>query len=218
MSKRQVTCFNQFQLTSYKRSGSKELSNLWAPHGSTHTWNTLDSSRMLNSERHEAGGHVHDVIHKHIGREAALEQLAKDAIDGGHRGQGHIEQGKLQDETGAQAPTGSRHAANWAPEAPVVQSARKLLTNYLALEAVGDVVLASAWCVHRCHIAHVHNEFHVADGLLQRVHAALLQQLAHNLIGHLHACVCICVMQQASSQHWLPHYNHPTLCDMHTQN
>eukprot|EP00967_Tisochrysis_lutea_P017292 scaffold19588_cov18-Tisochrysis_lutea.AAC.2 len=102
MSKRQVTCFNQFQLTSYKRSGSKELSNLWAPHGSTHTWNTLDSSRMLNSERHEAGGHVHDVIHKHIGREAALEQLAKDAIDGGHRGQGHIEQGKLQDETGAQ--------------------------------------------------------------------------------------------------------------------
>lgn len=31
----------------------------------------------------------------------------------------------------------------------------------------------------------VHNKLHVTNGLVQRVHAALLQQLPHNLIGDL---------------------------------
>ena len=31
----------------------------------------------------------------------------------------------------------------------------------------------------------VHHKLHVTNGLVQRVHAALLQQLPHNLIGNL---------------------------------
>jgi hypothetical protein len=41
------------------------------------------------------------------------------------------------------------------------------------------------WCVHGSHVAHIHDELHVTNGLLQGVHAALLQQLAHNLVRHL---------------------------------
>lgn len=37
----------------------------------------------------------------------------------------------------------------------------------------------------RAHSPRVHHKLHVADGLLQAVHAALLQQLAHNLVGDL---------------------------------
>mmetsp|Transcript_38460 Transcript_38460/g.64662 ORF Transcript_38460/g.64662 Transcript_38460/m.64662 type:complete len:404 (-) Transcript_38460:1477-2688(-) len=59
----------------------------------------------------------------------------------------------------------------------------------VALEAVGDVVLPPAGGVHRRDVLHVHDKLHVADGLVQAIHAALLEQLAHDLIRHLVAPV-----------------------------
>lgn len=41
------------------------------------------------------------------------------------------------------------------------------------------------WLVHGGHVSGVRDELHVADGLFQAVHATLLQQLPHNLVGHL---------------------------------
>eukprot|EP00955_Chlamydomonas_euryale_P005078 54229-Chlamydomonas_euryale.AAC.10 len=69
---------------------------------------------------------------------------------------------------------------------------RDVEDGVLALEAVGDVVFAAAWHVHGGEVTQVDQELHVADGLLQRVHAALLQQLAHNLVGDLVAPVVDC--------------------------
>jgi len=39
--------------------------------------------------------------------------------------------------------------------------------------------------IHGCQVAGVHNKFHVSNGLLQAIHAALFQQLPHYLVGNL---------------------------------
>jgi hypothetical protein len=56
--------------------------------------------------------HLHNGVCEKVCAEAALHEFAKDAVDGGHVGLWHVEDGKL------------------------------------ALEAIGDVVLAAA-CTHR---------------------------------------------------------------------
>mmetsp|Transcript_14055 Transcript_14055/g.57079 ORF Transcript_14055/g.57079 Transcript_14055/m.57079 type:complete len:672 (+) Transcript_14055:7076-9091(+) len=57
------------------------------------------------------------------------------------------------------------------------------------LEAVRNVVLAPAGRVHRREVLNVHDHLHVSDGFIERVHAALLEELADNLVGHLVAPV-----------------------------
>lgn len=63
----------------------------------------------VDGHGHQPRRHLHHLVSKQRGREAALHQAAKNAVDGGDAGQGDIEEAKL------------------------------------ALEAVGDVVLAAAW-------------------------------------------------------------------------
>lgn len=84
-------------------------------------------------------------MHKH------LDKRLEDVVDGSHRGQRHVEDGKV------------------------------------TLESVGDVILAASWLDHGCQEARIYDEAHVTNGLLQAVHAALLQQLPHNFICDLDA-------------------------------
>ncbi len=46
---------------------------------------------------HQLGGDKDDLVGEDIGAEAALDELSEDAVDGGDRGQRHIEDGKLQE-------------------------------------------------------------------------------------------------------------------------
>jgi len=59
----------------------------------------------------------------------------------------------------------------------------------VALQTVGDVVLSTPGGVHRGEVPAVDYHFHVADGLVQRVHAALFQELSYHLVGPLIAPV-----------------------------
>mmetsp|Transcript_7377 Transcript_7377/g.32658 ORF Transcript_7377/g.32658 Transcript_7377/m.32658 type:complete len:813 (-) Transcript_7377:1941-4379(-) len=53
------------------------------------------------------------------------------------------------------------------------------------LQTVGNIVLPAPRRVHRREVLHVDNHLHVSDGFLERVHAALFQELPDNLVGHL---------------------------------
>mmetsp|Transcript_10932 Transcript_10932/g.12860 ORF Transcript_10932/g.12860 Transcript_10932/m.12860 type:complete len:895 (-) Transcript_10932:5695-8379(-) len=55
----------------------------------------------------------------------------------------------------------------------------------LTLETIWNIVLASPGSIHSSNVKTICNKLHVSNGLLKRVHSALLQQLTHNLIGHL---------------------------------
>ena len=53
------------------------------------------------------------------------------------------------------------------------------------LQTVGNIVLPAPRRVHRREVDAIDNHLHVSDGFLQGVHAALFQELADNLVGHL---------------------------------
>eukprot|EP00982_Pelagococcus_subviridis_P017011 31507-Pelagococcus_subviridis.AAC.1 len=62
---------------------------------------------------------------------------------------------------------------------------RHVKDGEVSLQAVRDVVLAAARGVHRREVLAVDDHLHVSDGLLQRVHAALLQELPDDLVRGL---------------------------------
>ena len=130
------------------------------------------------------------------GVEAAGHEGAKDVADGRLAGRRHVEDGKLALEAVGDvvAPAARRHhgrhkpaggqrrvgGTSWARRAcTACRLQRPTAASHSSSSSSGGSSSSS-------HPPCVHHKLHVPDGLLQPVHAALLQQLAHNLVGDLH--------------------------------